>query len=97
MARSPCAKFLHGRNLQIDLAGAGLQRAIIAASPSILPSLVAFVAAPGDTTGAGGEGGIGLTSGLFVDARKIAKALKRTPGATQQKAFTLGVSLDSRP
>jgi hypothetical protein len=27
---------------------------------------------------------------------KIAKALKRTPGATQQKAFTLGVSLDSR-
>ena len=28
--------------------------------------------------------------------RKIAKALKRTPGATQQKAFTLGVSLDSR-
>jgi hypothetical protein len=32
------------RNLQIDLAGAGLQRAIIAASPSILPSLVAFVA-----------------------------------------------------
>ena len=29
--------------------------------------------------------------------KKIAKALKRTPGATQQKAFTLGVSLDSRP
>jgi hypothetical protein len=28
---------------------------------------------------------------------RIAKALKRTPGATQQKAFTLGVSLDSRP
>jgi hypothetical protein len=28
---------------------------------------------------------------------KIAKSLKRTPGATQQKAFTLGVSLDSRP
>ena len=28
---------------------------------------------------------------------KIAKALKRTPGATQQKAFTLGVSLASRP
>ena len=28
---------------------------------------------------------------------KIATALKRTPGATQQKAFTLGVSLDSRP
>jgi hypothetical protein len=27
---------------------------------------------------------------------KIAKALKRTPGATSQKAFTLGVSLDSR-
>ena len=27
---------------------------------------------------------------------KIAKSLKRTPGATQQKAFTLGVSLDSR-
>jgi hypothetical protein len=28
---------------------------------------------------------------------KIAKVLKRTPGATQQKAFTLGVSLASRP
>ena len=27
---------------------------------------------------------------------KIAKSLKRTPGATQQKAFSLGVSLDSR-
>src|SRR3954452_24710581 len=27
---------------------------------------------------------------------KIAKSLKRTPGATQQKAFTLGLSLDSR-
>jgi hypothetical protein len=27
---------------------------------------------------------------------KIAKSLKRTPGATQQKAFMLGVSLDSR-
>jgi hypothetical protein len=27
---------------------------------------------------------------------KIAKSLKRTPGATQQKAFQLGVSLDSR-
>jgi hypothetical protein len=27
---------------------------------------------------------------------KIAKFLKRTPGATTQKAFTLGVSLDSR-
>jgi hypothetical protein len=27
---------------------------------------------------------------------KIAKSLRRTPGATQQKAFTLGVSLDSR-
>jgi hypothetical protein len=27
---------------------------------------------------------------------KIAKSLKRTPGATQQKAFTLGVSLDTR-
>ena len=25
---------------------------------------------------------------------KIAKSLKRTPGATEQKAFTLGVSLD---
>ncbi len=49
------------------------------------------VAAPGGTTGAGGEGRIGLTSGLFVDPRKIAKALKRTPGATQQKAFTLVV------
>jgi hypothetical protein len=27
---------------------------------------------------------------------KIAKSLKRTPGAAQQKAFTLGVSLDTR-
>jgi hypothetical protein len=27
---------------------------------------------------------------------KIAKSLKRTPGATQQKAFSLGVSLDWR-
>ena len=31
-----------------------------------------------------------------VPVKKIAKSLKRTPGATQQKAFTLGVSLDSR-
>jgi hypothetical protein len=29
-------------------------------------------------------------------ADKIAKALKRTVGATRQKAFSLGVSLDSR-
>jgi hypothetical protein len=29
-------------------------------------------------------------------AAKIAKSLKRTVGATSQKAFTLGVSLDSR-
>ena len=29
-------------------------------------------------------------------AAKIAKSLKRTPGATQQKAFSLGVSLDTR-
>jgi hypothetical protein len=29
-------------------------------------------------------------------AGKIAKALKRTVGATRQKAFSLGVSLDSR-
>jgi hypothetical protein len=27
---------------------------------------------------------------------KIAKSLNRTPGATQQKAFSLGVSLDTR-
>jgi hypothetical protein len=27
---------------------------------------------------------------------KIAKSLKRTPGATQRKASSLGVSLDSR-
>ena len=27
---------------------------------------------------------------------KIAKSLKRTPGATRQKAFSLGVSLDTR-
>jgi hypothetical protein len=29
-------------------------------------------------------------------APKIARALKRTLGATRQKAFSLGVSLDSR-
>jgi hypothetical protein len=29
-------------------------------------------------------------------ARKIAKKLKRTEGATRQKAFSLGVSLDAR-
>jgi hypothetical protein len=29
-------------------------------------------------------------------ARKIALTLKRTEGATRQKAFSLGVSLDSR-
>jgi hypothetical protein len=28
--------------------------------------------------------------------KKIAKALKRTPGATAAKAHTLGVSLDTR-
>jgi hypothetical protein len=29
-------------------------------------------------------------------ARKIAKSLKRTEGATRQKAFSLGLSLDTR-
>jgi len=29
-------------------------------------------------------------------ANKIARSLKRTEGATRQKAFSLGVSLDSR-
>ena len=29
-------------------------------------------------------------------AGKIAKALKRTEGATRQKAFSIGLSLDSR-
>lgn len=29
-------------------------------------------------------------------AAKIAKSLKRTEGATRQKAFSLGLSLDSR-
>jgi hypothetical protein len=29
-------------------------------------------------------------------ARKIAKKLKRTEGATRQKAFSIGLSLDSR-
>ena len=29
-------------------------------------------------------------------AARIAKTLKRTEGATRQKAFTLGLSLDSR-
>jgi hypothetical protein len=31
-----------------------------------------------------------------VPAAKIAKTLKRTEGATRQKAFSLGLSLDSR-
>jgi len=31
-----------------------------------------------------------------TDAGKIAKKLKRTEGATRQKAFSLGVSLDAR-
>ena len=29
-------------------------------------------------------------------ASRIAKALKRTEGATRQKAFSLGISLDTR-
>jgi hypothetical protein len=29
-------------------------------------------------------------------ARKIAKSLKRTEGATRQKAFSIGLSLDTR-
>jgi hypothetical protein len=31
-----------------------------------------------------------------VPAAKIAKTLKRTEGATRQKAFSIGLSLDSR-
>jgi hypothetical protein len=31
-----------------------------------------------------------------VPAAKIAKTLKRTEGATRQKAFAIGLSLDSR-
>jgi hypothetical protein len=31
-----------------------------------------------------------------IPVRKIARSLKRTEGATRQKAFSLGVSLDSR-
>ena len=31
-----------------------------------------------------------------TSARKIARSLKRTEGATRQKAFSLGISLDSR-
>ncbi|MBN9063205.1 MAG: hypothetical protein BGP06_12810 [Rhizobiales bacterium 65-9] len=31
-----------------------------------------------------------------VPAAKVAKSLKRTEGATRQKAFQLGVSMDSR-
>jgi hypothetical protein len=33
---------------------------------------------------------------LKTPARKIARTLKRTEGATRQKAFSLGVSLNSR-
>jgi hypothetical protein len=35
-------------------------------------------------------------AGERTPARKIARTLKRTEGATRQKAFSLGVSLDSR-
>ena len=31
-----------------------------------------------------------------IPASKIAKKLKRTEGATRQKAFSIGLSLDSR-
>jgi hypothetical protein len=31
-----------------------------------------------------------------TQAARIAKTLKRTEGATRQKAFSLGISLDSR-
>jgi len=31
-----------------------------------------------------------------MSASKIAKGLKRTEGATRQKAFSIGLSLDSR-
>jgi len=31
-----------------------------------------------------------------TSARKIAKALRRTEGATRQKAFSIGLSLESR-
>ncbi len=31
-----------------------------------------------------------------TSASKIAKALKRTEGATRQKAFSMGLSLDTR-
>jgi hypothetical protein len=31
-----------------------------------------------------------------TSAQKIARSLKRTVGATRQKAFSLGISLDSR-
>jgi hypothetical protein len=31
-----------------------------------------------------------------VPAKKIARSLKRTEGATRQKAFSLGISLESR-
>jgi hypothetical protein len=35
-------------------------------------------------------------AGKKVGARKIAKRLKRTEGATRQKAFSLGLSLETR-
>jgi hypothetical protein len=35
-------------------------------------------------------------AGKRTTAGKIAKKLKRTEGATRQKAFSLGVSLDAR-
>jgi CheY-like chemotaxis protein len=37
-----------------------------------------------------------VITSLDLDAKKIARTLKRTEGATRQKAFSLGVSLDSR-
>ena len=41
-------------------------------------------------------GGLKAMAKKKTPARKIAKTLKRTEGATWQKAFSIGLSLESR-
>ncbi|MGB6540502.1 MAG: hypothetical protein WBF03_06435 [Xanthobacteraceae bacterium] len=41
-------------------------------------------------------GGLKAMAKKKTPARKIAKILKRTEGATRQKAFSIGLSLESR-
>jgi len=41
-------------------------------------------------------GGLKAMAKKKTPAKKIAKTLKRTEGATRQKAFSIGLSLESR-